>query len=63
MKFVLEIEMGHPESYEGFLLIDPALRLIREQVAPALESVGVPGDTGTVTSTDGTVIGKWEVVA
>ena len=59
MKFVLEIEMGHPESYEGFLLID----LIREQVAPALESVGVPGDYGTVTSTDGTVIGKWEVTA
>ena len=59
MKFVLEIEMGHPESYEGFLLID----LIREQVAPALESVGVPGDSGTVTSTDGTVIGKWEVTA
>lgn len=59
MKFTLEIEMGHPESYEGFLLID----LIREQVAPALESVGVPGDSGTVTSTDGTVIGKWEVTA
>ena len=59
LRFTLEIEMGHPESYEGSLLID----LIREQVAPAIEYAGVPGDTGTVTSTDGAVIGKWQVTA
>ena len=59
MTFTLTIEMNHNETCEGYELVE----VIRTQVAPELENAGSPGDTGTIISTDGEVIGTWTITA